>query len=451
MSQPNPNEPNNATPPAPSTSMFQTPRPARLPLSAFVHPDHFIRQSPVGIETIEENDVVSDHEDVNDNSNSEHTTNPNTNDIVNIQSVTSDSHQQQNQPTANAPSVNLEQMNQYIFQIEQQKNMLELQLKQQHQEIANLKYQQAWHYHQQNQQPSGSIHQQLFKSLSKPDVFRGNAGDDLDAWLAQIINYIRLTGIPLNMAAQFASTYLKDAAWTWFSSLTAEQSLAIVDLDSFVSAITKRFKPLDNQHLARIKLQSLVQSGSVAKYNELFNSLMQQLPKMDVEDRKFQYMDKLKDNIQTALAATVQPDHSLHAIQLMALKLDSTLFHQRKPLTIRRTSGPVSNTPSSWSNKPIAANVISTNVNTPCANKPNTSNDANGQENEDFNDSVAHVNNMNGFNSFVPKLTPEIREQCRKHRLCFRCRKPGHLSINCPTFNGSSFNSFHPSAPISKK
>ena len=50
------------------------------------------------------------------------------------------------------------------------------------------------------------MHAQLFKSLAKPDVFHGNTGDDLDSWLAQIINYVKLTGIPLNVAAQFAST-----------------------------------------------------------------------------------------------------------------------------------------------------------------------------------------------------------------------------------------------------
>jgi hypothetical protein len=252
------------------------------------------------------------------------------------------------------------------------------------------------------------------------------------------------------MAAQFASTYLKDAAWTWFSSLTAEQLISIVDLDSFVNCISKRFKPLDNQHLARIKLVSLVQTGSVAKYNELFNSLMQQLPKMDSEDRKFQYMQKLKDNIQTALAATVQPNHSLNDIQLMALKLDSTLFHQRKPFNIRRT--PVSNTSPTWPTKPIVANVINNNTSSSMGSSTSNNNNSIGDGNayESCGDiTVAHVNNMNGF---VPKLTPEIREQCRKNRLCFRCRQPGHLSINCPTFsNTSSSTSLRPSASISKK
>ena len=34
----------------------------------------------------------------------------------------------------------------------------------------------------------------------------------------------------------------------------------------------------------------------------------------------------------------------------------------------------------------------------------------------------------------VRKLTPEERKRCIKKGLCFRCRKPGHLSGECPSF-----------------
>ena len=35
----------------------------------------------------------------------------------------------------------------------------------------------------------------------------------------------------------------------------------------------------------------------------------------------------------------------------------------------------------------------------------------------------------------VSKLTPEERKQCVKKKLCFCCRKPGHLSTACAAFS----------------
>ena len=34
----------------------------------------------------------------------------------------------------------------------------------------------------------------------------------------------------------------------------------------------------------------------------------------------------------------------------------------------------------------------------------------------------------------VSKLTPEERKRCIEKKLCFCCRKPGHLSTACPAF-----------------
>ena len=38
----------------------------------------------------------------------------------------------------------------------------------------------------------------------------------------------------------------------------------------------------------------------------------------------------------------------------------------------------------------------------------------------------------------VTRLTPEERKRCIEKGLCFRCRKPGHLSGVCPTFSSSA-------------
>jgi len=32
----------------------------------------------------------------------------------------------------------------------------------------------------------------------------------------------------------------------------------------------------------------------------------------------------------------------------------------------------------------------------------------------------------------LPKLTPQLHEELRKNGVCFQCRKPGHMSHECP-------------------
>ena len=43
----------------------------------------------------------------------------------------------------------------------------------------------------------------------------------------------------------------------------------------------------------------------------------------------------------------------------------------------------------------------------------------------------------------VSKLTPEERKRCVEKKLCFRCRKPGHLSTACPAFTQKANQKVH--------
>ena len=37
----------------------------------------------------------------------------------------------------------------------------------------------------------------------------------------------------------------------------------------------------------------------------------------------------------------------------------------------------------------------------------------------------------------LPKLTPQVHDELRKKGACFRCRKPGHMSRECPGPNST--------------
>ena len=84
----------------------------------------------------------------------------------------------------------------------------------------------------------------------------------------------------------------------------------------------------------------------------------------------------------------------------------------------------------------------------------NNDNNNYGTHDGDDNNTLTHLHNMNmSRTSTIPKLTPETRDYCRQNRLCFRCRRPGHMATNCTTNNNANnFNNrLQPSSAISKK
>ena len=174
MSQPNFNDPPpshssyrdpTSSPPnlTPSTPMFRTPRPARLPLSAFTHPDQFNRLT-APITTINESahEPSIDCDDIDINQTNSNPIDINEHKNINIQNNETQPNNHQEEPTYTCTEpthddVNMPEVQQYVLQMEQQQLMLEQQVQQQREEIANLRYQQAWQYQQQTQRPAHHV------------------------------------------------------------------------------------------------------------------------------------------------------------------------------------------------------------------------------------------------------------------------------------------------------
>jgi hypothetical protein len=70
--------------------------------------------------------------------------------------------------------------------------------------------------------------------------------------------------------------------------------------------------------------------------------------------------------------------------------------------------------------------------------------------NDEFDDPT-HMS-LNAMRTPIPKMTDAIKEECRRLKLCFRCRQPGHGSRTCTYFSKSnqSSSSFRPSQNISQ-
>ena len=276
----------------------------------------------------------------------------------------------------------------------------------------------------------------IIKNISKPESFSGTGDlkDDPDTWVAQMRNYLLLSGTPPVVQAQVAATYLKGAAAQWYNTLSVLDRGQLIDFESLASKLLTRFRPLDIVAQARNKLSRLQQHSSVERFNQEYQKLMSLIPTMNEEEKIDSYRRKLKPNLQLQLVT--QNYHTLADIMNVALRTDALLYeNQFKQLRSNNNS-------SSVFRKPFNNKFNYTNS----ADKPRTSgpisvNNISVDPNESESSSIS-VN-------FIAPMTDAERQRCRDQRLCFRCRKAGHMSTACPVFTTPDRPApLRPSVPI---
>jgi hypothetical protein len=219
-------------------------------------------------------------------------------------------------------------------------------------------------------------------------------------------NYLFLSNVHPSAHVQTAGTYLRGNALQWFTFLTPlDRQQIMTNFDSFAAALLKYFRPLDIQADARQRLAKNVQTGSVAAFNNLFLSITQKLPLMDPQEKIDNYRLKLKHEIQLQIATT-----------------EFTNLTEMMQATIRIESLLQRNTPSSTnsyrprypyqphSNQPAAPTVKVNNV------------QVEENSNDEFDDPTQMHINLNAIRTPIPKMTDAIKEECRRNKLCFRCR-----------------------------
>ena len=321
----------------------------------------------------------------------------------------------------------------YALEMQNKNAALHEQLEQMSQQVAQLQYEAAYHRYHANNNPSGY---NIIKNISKPESFSGTGDikDDPDTWIAQMRNYLLLSGTPPVVQAQVAATYLKGAAAQWYKTLSVVDRGQLTGFEALAAKLLTRFRPLDIIAQARNKLSRLQQTGSVEKFNQEFQKLMSLIPTMNEEERIDSYRRKLKYNLQLQLVT--QEYHKLSDIMNVALRTDALLFENHMK-TLRNNNN------NNTFRKPFDhSKARSVPVNNITAASPETKDPDQNQEPASY---AATLN-------YIAPMTDAERQRCREQRLCFRCRRPGHISTNCPTFTTSKCpSSFKPSVPISKK
>jgi hypothetical protein len=237
---------------------------------------------------------------------------------------------------------------------------------------------------QQSKQPAQVVN----LKPERPPPYGGQRTESLEAWIFQMNMYCKLLPVPLANRVPFAATFFKEHAAIWWRSIHEELSAQPEDhqWSLFIDQLRLQFQPIHTTQTARRRLDQMRQKTSVRLYNSEFRELMLQLPTMDEPDRLHAYIKGLKPSIATLVA--MQQPKTLLAAQGLADTADAIQFQYQSP---RRTYFE--------NNRPY--------------------------RNNDLGSVPMEVDVIN-------KLTDAERERLRREGRCFRCRRPGHLSSQCP-------------------
>lgn len=273
--------------------------------------------------------------------------------------------------------------------------------------------------------------------VPKLSKFRGDKDDasDVESWL-----YVAEKAFIANNVARdadrisHATALLEKHALAWWRYQEEQVRIGGPALPNtwaaFVAALTKRFKPLNDARIARDRLLTLAQTGSVSQYAALMQQLLIKCPDVSLEERRHRFINGLKPVIRKELLLREPAD--LDTAMEMAQRLDGIhyQFSSRLPAAAGQ-SGPtpmeIGATYDEDENDDCEAENLAA-VRTPpprrqpAGTRPTAS---------------APAKTLN-------KLTPAERRQCMERGVCFRCRQPGHLALDCPKNNTAHPNGGRP-------
>jgi Retrotransposon gag protein len=229
---------------------------------------------------------------------------------------------------------------------------------------------------------------------AKPPSFAGERKESIDSWLFQLEQHFALTNLPAERQAVFAASFFKDNAVLWWRSFVGARLAAnnnqatLITWDEFTTATRAQFRPINAERVAREKLMSLKQTGSVFTYTHQFRTILLELPDMAEADRLFAYVRGLKSNI--AALVQVSNPQTVSAAAATAESVDA-IFWEHRP----------NQSSAAWAPRPTRHQ---------------------GPTPMEL-DSIG--------NSRTP-ITDAERTSLRRTGGCFYCRESGHIARHCP-------------------
>ncbi len=282
----------------------------------------------------------------------------------------------------------------------------------------------------------------------KPSAFRDSHRDDADQWITEMERYFAAARIAEDNAerSHLASTYLKDAASTWYSSETRDNAFGLSPSWAvFKAGFLARFRPVEASRMARAAIRNLRHRVRVAGYTQEFQRLLQRIPDMSTSDQIDNYIHGLQSHI--AQEVDREQPKTLAAAMEVAQRVELLLATRRSGGRMFGRALPSYGGGSGSSDAMDVSHVR----------------EGGGEDTDFYFEGDHHLNALfgrggssggfrggrggggggrggRGGKHHAPSMSREEYDRLMKEDKCFKCKKPGHIARHCPSSASESKN-----------
>lgn len=289
--------------------------------------------------------------------------------------------------------------------------------------------------------------------------FKGEVGFAIDTWIRRLVKQFEFYGIAVfpteDARIRYAVMHFEGSAMDWWDKILQSDKDKIVTWDLFVEALHSRFRPMQASHVARLRLATLKQTGTVSAYVNIFQRELTPISDMGTADQIFFFRQGLKPYI--AQRVLEKMPKTLHEAMDIAILADAhtsksgtgvaSHFFQNRNGTSTTSNSQRSTTASSTSSDMDLSAIHQEEVKFPNFHEEEPSSTASGPTDmhmmREFNRmknelkkfqteaAISALGSSSSSSSSRIQVSKEEFDYCWKNRLCIKCKKPNHKAKEC--------------------